>query len=56
VNGTLVTFQLTNLVVSPLLNGANGALGTLTLNGTITATIPVVATNPIPVALKRKSG
>lgn len=55
-NGTLVTFQLTNLVVSPLLNGANGALGTLTLNGTITATIPVVATNPIPVALKRKSG
>jgi len=56
VSGTLVTFQLTNLVLSPLPNGANGAVGTLTLNGTLTATIPVTATNPIPAALKRKSG
>jgi len=53
VSGTQVTFQLTNLTLSPGTDIASGAQGTLTLNGTITAIIPVVATNPIPAPLKR---
>ena len=46
-NGSNVTFQLTKVVLTPF--PGTGATGTLTVNGTITATIPTVATNPIPI-------
>ena len=44
VSGTKVTFQFTDVTVTPSTAGGNGAQGTLTLNGTLSANIPVNGT------------
>ena len=55
VSGAQATFRVNNVVLYPSGGSNGGAQGTLTLGGTITATVPAIATNPIPNALKRKS-
>ena len=44
VSGTKVTFQFIDVTVTPSTAGGNGAQGTLTLNGTLSANIPTNGT------------